>query len=107
MRSMLLFAQMPGLETLRPENVIAYILMTLAFLFVLWLVDHRTRPLGSTFVLWGILVVILSCGYGLIGIPTLVTITPTLSKIGFLMVLGGMAWTFLVPPSSPKESDHV
>jgi hypothetical protein len=84
--------------------------MTLVFLFALWLIDHRSRPLGSIFVLWGILVVILSCGYGMIGIPTLITIIPTLSKIGFLMVLGGMVWTFLAQgssSSSTKESDHV
>jgi len=109
MLSMLQFAVLSE-SRLRPEDVFTYMAFTLGFVFLVWLVDNRKRPLGTTFVLWGILVVVLSCGYGLIGDPTAMIITPGLAKIGFLLVLGGIAWSFLPPcPSLPatKEVEHV
>ena len=93
---------------MRPEHVIAYICCTCVFLFLVWLVDTR-RPPGTTFVLWGILLVVLSCGYALIGIPTTVMVTPTLQKTGVLLVLAGVAQSLIcsLPPSArDKEPDH-
>lgn len=108
MHSMPLFAQMDEFR-MHPEHVFTYVSFTIGVLFLAWLVDARTRPLGTTFILWGILVVILSCGYGLIGIPTALMMTPALTKIGFLLVLGGIAWSLLAACPSPKatkEADH-
>lgn len=109
MPSVPLFAQMNGFR-MEPENFFVYVGFTLAFLFLAWLLDKRTRPLGTSLVLWGIMVVILACGYGLIGVPTVMMLTPALAKIGFLLVLGGVVWSLLGscpnPPAS-KEADHV
>ena len=90
----------------QPEHYAAYIAFTLAFLFFIWLLGRRTRPLGTNFILWGILAVILSSGYGLIGVPSLMIVTPALTRIGFLLVLGGVAWSLLAP-SATKEANHV
>ncbi len=108
MSLMPLLAQMPMFQ-MQPEHVIAYISFTLFFLFMVWLVDTG-RPDGRTYVLWGILLMMLSCGYGLIGIPTSAIATAALQKISFLLVLGGIAVSLLSAPatdSSKKEADHV
>ncbi len=94
----------------QPEDFVAYIAFTAGFLVLLWLINRGTRPLGSSLILWGILVVILSCGYGLIGVPSMAVLTAALMKIGFLLVLGGVAWSLLAACAhSPaiKEVDHV
>lgn len=104
-----LFAQMTPFR-LEPEHVVIYVVFTLAFLFLAWLLDKRTTPLGTRLILWGVLLVVLSCGYGLIGVPTVMMLTPALVKIGFLLVLGGVAWSLLAGcpvPSATKEADHV
>ncbi len=104
-----LLAQMNAFE-MRPEHFASYVGLTMAFLFLVWLTDTRARPLGTTLILWGLLVVIFSCGYGLIGIPTMMLLTPALMKIGFLLVLGGLAWSLLTAcpgRSEKKEADHV
>ena len=103
-----LLAQMTMFE-MQPEHVIAYILFTLFFLFLMWLVDTG-RPDGRTYVLWGILLAILSSGYGLISTPATTILTPALQKISFLLVLGGIAVSLLSQPSTTavkKEADHV
>ena len=103
-----LIAQMPMFHV-QDEHVIGYISFTLFFLFMVWLVDTG-RPDGRTYVLWGILLMMLSCGYGLIGIPTATLATTALQKVSFLLVLGGMAISLLPAPiTNPKqkESDHV
>jgi hypothetical protein len=94
---------------MRPEYFFLYVAFSLAFLFFAWILTRGTRPLGSNLVLLGILVLILACGYGLIGIPTMMLVTPTLSKTGFLIVLGGLTWSLLVacPGPTAKETDHV
>jgi hypothetical protein len=94
----------------QPEDFVAYIAFTAGFLFLIWLVNKRTRPLGTNLILWGISVVILSCGYGLIGVPPMIVLTAALMKIGFLLVLGGVAWSLLAAcpsQSASKEADHV
>ncbi len=103
------FAQMNAFR-MEPEHFAAYVGLTVAFLFVAWIVDKPKRPLGTSLILWGIQVVILSCGYALIGVPTLAFVTPALTKIGFLLALGGVAWSLLAvcPNMSPtKETDDV
>ena len=103
----LLIAQMDPFR-MQPEHVIAYVCCTCVFLFLVWLVDTR-RPPGTTFVLWGILLVVLSCGYALIGIPTTVMVIPALQKTGVLLVLAGIAQSLIhsVPASArDKELDH-
>jgi len=94
----------------QPEDFVAYIAFTAGFLFLLWLLSRGTRPLGSSLILWGILVVILSCGYGLIGVPSMTVLTAALIKIGFLLVLGGVACSLLAAcpnPTPNREADHV
>ena len=108
MHSMPLLAQLPMFR-MEPEHVIAYISFTLFFLFLVWLVDTG-RPDGRTYVLWGILLMMLSCGYGLIGIPTTAIATAALQKVSFLLVLGGMAVSLLSASSTTptkKEADNV
>jgi hypothetical protein len=103
-------AQMMDAFRMQPEHVFAYFGVTMAFLFLLWLTDTSSRPLGTTLILWGLLVVIASCGYGLIGVPTMMVLTPALMKLGFLLVLGGLAWSLLTAcpkPSESEEADHV
>jgi hypothetical protein len=97
-------------DSVRPENVVGYVAFSLAFLFLTWLLINHTRPLGINLILLGIMVVMLSCGYGVIGIPTIMPFTLALSKIGFLLVLGGLACSLLVTcpnPTAAKEADHV
>lgn len=96
---MILFAQ---IESLRPEYIVVYIGFTLVFLFLAWLVDCRHRPFGQVLVLWGILVAVFSSGYGLIGIPSAMVVTPLLGKISFLLVLSGVSLCAL--ESLPKSS---
>ena len=108
MSSMPLIAQM-GMFQMQPEHVIAYVCFTLFFLFLVWLVDTG-RPDGRTYVLWGILLIMLSSGYGLIGIPTSAIATAAMQKVSFLLVLGGIAVNLLPGPSTTeakKEGDHV
>lgn len=105
------FSQLPPFE-LRPEHVMTYIGLTLVFLFIVWLYDTKSRPLGTNLIVWGILVATLAGGYALIGVPTMMLVTPTLMKIAFILVLGGVAWCLLTPGVSSaatpnRESDHV
>jgi len=94
-----------------PGHVFGYIAFTVVFLLVAGLVQLRALPLGASLVFWGILVVILSCGYALLGVPSMILVTPALTKIGFLLVLGGVVWSLLGSccPNRPanKEADHV
>ena len=95
---------------MQPEHVATYIAFTVGFLFLAWFLNMRTRPLGTTLILWGILVVILASGYALIGVPAVMMVTPALTKIGFVLVLGGVAWSLLATcpnPTATKEADHV
>jgi hypothetical protein len=94
----------------QPEQIALYVVFTLAFMAFIWFLNRWSRPLGTNLVLWGILTVVLSCGYGLIGAPSLMIVTPALTKIGFLLVLGGMAWSLLAAcpnQSASKEASHV
>lgn len=105
------FAQISPFE-MRPEHVMTYIGLTSVFLFAIWLYDTKTRPLGTTLIVWGILVATLAGGYALIAVPTMMVFTPALTKIGFILVLGGIAWSLLLAPANPvatpdKESNHV
>ena len=103
--------QMGNALDVRPEHVFGYIAFTVVFLLVAWLVHFRAVPLGTSLVFWGVLVVVLSCGYALLGVPPMMLVTPALTKIGFLLVLGGVAWSLLRAccPNQPanKEADHV
>ena len=104
-------SQMSNAFDVRPEHVFGYIAFTVVFLLVAGLVHFRAPPLGTSLVFWGILVVILSCGYALLGVPQMTMVTPALTKIGFLLVLGGVCSSLLgsccpTPPAS-KEVDHV
>lgn len=104
-----LIAQMTPFR-LEPEHVVTYVLFTLAFLFLAWLLEKRSRPLGTSLILWGVLLVVLSCGYGLIGLPTVMMLTPALAKVGMMLVLGGTAWSLLAAcptPTATKETEHV
>ena len=86
---------MPNAFEVRPEHVFGYIAFTVVFLLVAWLVHFQAPPLGTSLVFWGVLVVVLSCGYGLLGVPAMMLVTPALTKIGFLLVLGSVAWSLL------------
>ena len=103
--------QMPNAFDVRPEHVLGYIAFTVVFLLVAGFVHFRAPPLGISLVFWGVLVVVLSCGYALLSVPALMMVTPALTKIGFLLVLGGVAWSLLGAccPNQPasKEADHV
>ena len=103
-------AQMNAFDVM-PGHVFGYIAFTVVFLLVAGLVHFRAPPLGTSLVFWGILVVILSCGYSLLGVPTMMMVTPALTKIGFLLVLGGVVWSVFGTccPNQPvsKEADHV
>ena len=104
----LLFAQ-TDLMRLQPEHFFLYVAFTLGFLVLAWLVHGRGYKLGTTFIMWGILAVILSCGYGLVGVPTVMLVTPALTRVGFVLVLGGVTWSLLnTSPAAPvaKETDH-
>ena len=87
-----------------------YLALTIGFLGLVWFLNKWTRPLGVNLILWGILTEVFSLGYGMIAVPTVVMVTPVLTKIGFLLVLGGVAWCLLAaypnPPAS-READHV
>jgi hypothetical protein len=108
MLSMSLFAQMNAFKPDGPQ-VGGFGVVTLAFLFLVWLFDKRSRQPGANIVLLGVLVVVLSCCYAFIGDPTLATLTPELSKVGFVLVLGGLAWSLIAScpnRSAIKEGDH-
>jgi uncharacterized membrane protein len=95
---------------MRPENVLSFVGFTFVFLLVLWLADDRNRALKEKLILWGIFVEILAIGYGLIGVPGVIIATPALTRIGFLLVIGGVAASFLSndpAPTANKEANHV
>jgi len=88
---------------LRTENMLTFIAFTLAFLFVAWLVIHPVRPVGFNLVVLGILVTILSIGYGMIAAPGVMMAVPSLTKIGFLLVLGGLTSVLLATSPAKQE----
>jgi len=95
---------------LRPESMFTFMAVTLGFLLMIWLVNQRTRPVGTTLILLGVFVEILAVGYGMIGVPSVMMVIPALTKIGFLLVVGGVASSLLAAcPVLPerKETDHV
>ena len=104
-----LFAQMNAFN-FEPGQFFLYLAFTIGLLGLVWFLNKWTRPLGVNLILWGILTEVFSLGYGMIAVPTAMMVTPVLSKIGFLLVLGGVASclfaSFPDPPGS-KEADHV
>lgn len=91
------------------EHVALYSFFTLAYLGFIWFFTRQSRPMGINLVLWGILTVVLACGYGVIGHPSLMIIAPNLTKIGFLLVLSGATWCLLAAgpnQSASKEAGH-
>ena len=79
---------------MRPESMFTFMAVTLGFLLAIWLVNRRTRPVGTTLILLGVFVEILAVGYGMIGVPSVIMVIPALTKIGFLLVVGGVAFEF-------------
>ena len=104
------FVQFEMSQSMRVESMFSFVGFTLVFLLVTWLVDDRRRSLGTKLILWGIFVEILAVGYGMAGNPAVIMVTPALTKIGFLLVLGGVGSSLLtagsVSPES-KDADHV
>ena len=104
-----LLAQMNAFDA-GPGDVLLYLAFTFGFLAIVWFLNKWTRPLGVNLILWGILTIMLSMGYGLIGLPSVMVAIPALTRIGFLLVLGGVAWSLLSAYPNPlvsKEADHV
>ncbi|WP_397568670.1 hypothetical protein [Schlesneria sp. T3-172] len=106
MSSLNFTAEMASFPT-RPEHFVVYAVCTCVFLGSIWLLNSG-QSTGSRLVLWGVLVTVLSCGYGLIGIPTMVLAIPGMQKLGVLLVLGGIAHSLIssVPAKPVKEVDH-
>jgi len=109
MPSLLPLAQMGTFRT-DPVHIAVYVGLALTFLFLVWLTDQPSRPFGTTLVLWGLLVIVFSCGYSLLATPLVMAVTPELIKVGFLLILGGItlsALTTVSPRSNAKDADHV
>lgn len=104
------FVQFEMSQQMRVESTYAFVIFTFVFLAVIGLMNLRSRPLGTNLVLWGIFVEILAVGYVMAGNPAVVMVTPALTKIGLLLVLGGVASSLLSAgpvPAASKEADHV
>lgn len=103
MSSALLVAQFRS-SYLEPPNVFAFIGFTLVFLLMFWLFDRPAR-LATTMIAWGILLVLLSVAYVMTGIPPVVEVTAILTKIGFMLVLGGIVLCLLLNlPSAASDT---
>lgn len=92
-----------------PEHFFAYLGLTAAFLFLVWLLDITKRPLGTMLVMLGVGAIILAIGYGLVNAPPVVMLASALVKAGFVLVLGGVGCCALERCASTpasKEADH-
>ena len=103
------FAAMQGFKS-DPMHFIGYVVLTLVFLVICWLIGRSARPLGTILIVWGVLVQILVLGYGFISVPAVIFLAPAIMKVGFVLVLGGVACSVLdaLPKSiRSNEVDHV
>ena len=71
------------------ESIIAFAVISFVYLILSWLVI-RQRCSGSDLIGLGILTAVASAGYGSIVLPTGPLIAPTLIRIAFVLVLGGL-----------------
>lgn len=95
---------------MQPEAVASIVAATVVFLLVFWLFDRATSSPSTTFIAWGILVAILSVAYSVTSVPSVMLVAPTLAKIGFLLVLGGLARSLISSQglsSESKKGGHV
>ena len=70
-------------------SVIAFAVISFVYLFLSWIVIRRHCS-GSDLIGLGILTAVASAGYGSIVLPTGPLIAPTLIRIAFLLILGGV-----------------
>ena len=110
MLSVPVLAQM---DAFRPDgvSVFGFVVVTIIFLLLVWLLDRPARPLAVRLIFWGLVTTIASIGYALLGVPTVAMLTPALVRIGFVLILGGVTWSVLAaccgPSVATKEIDHV
>jgi hypothetical protein len=90
-----ILAQIHGLEP-SVESVFGFVVPTIAFLLLCGAVLRWGRTQASRLLLLGLLVAVLSVGYGaLIAMPTVAILAPGLMKIAIILILGGVACSVL------------
>lgn len=85
-----MFEQIPALSP-TPEMIIGFILITLGFLVVSTLVVWLVKGREAKFVLLGLVVSVAAIGYASIVSGGAVVIAPMMMRIGFILVLAGIA----------------
>jgi cytochrome c biogenesis factor len=91
---MSLFPLLAQFDVVKPDasDVIAFVLLTLAFLGLCGGVLRWERSQPSKLMLLGILVAVVSVGYGtMVAVPSSAVLTSGLMKIAVILVLGAVA----------------
>ena len=84
------------IEFVKPsaESIACFVFLSLAFLVLCLIVLRWTQSAASKLVALGILVGVLSVGFGaLLGTPAVVSLTAGLMKIAVILTLGGVAYS--------------
>jgi hypothetical protein len=109
-----ILAQMYGPEP-HVESVLGFVLLTIAFLLLCGGVLRWGRTQASRLLLLGLLVAVVSVGYGaMIAMPTVAVLAPGLMKIAIILILGGVACSVLpilrgasaTEPSNSEQPHH-
>jgi hypothetical protein len=100
-----LFAQMPGQLT-QPETLVWFIFSTIAFLAICGGILRWNANIASKMIAVGILVAVLSVGYGGFLFPaTIIVVSSGLMKIAVILVLGGVACSVLPALTGSPSTD--
>lgn len=94
-----------------PEaSYISFAVISMAYLFLMWLVIHKGS--GTELIGLGLLTMVATVGYGSLVQPAGPLMVPTMVRIAFLLILGGVIAQVLKhskglgsnsPDSTPKE----
>ena len=78
------------------DTIVGFVVLTIAFLLLCGGVFRWGRTLAFRLLALGLLVAVISVGYGtVISMPTVTVLAPGLMKIAVILVLGGVACSVL------------
>lgn len=84
------------------EAMLTYVIITFFYLALVTLIALVVTNIGRRLILLGLLTVVASIGFGIVDVPSGAMVAPTMTKLGSLMVFGGVVY-WLLPSMCDSE----
>jgi hypothetical protein len=93
-------------EVVPPEAIVAYAMITIAYLFFVVVVALSSRVHDLRLIGLGLLTAVASVGYASIVSGGAVVVAPMMMRLAFLLILGGIVTRLMATSSSAPEARH-